>query len=144
MKTSCPYCNRKYDLSKTPLGGKVRCYGCNKSFTLPHSMSILKKETSSADDASRPVATSIAAPPPAPRTHQAAPENHKAFGKIISESFIIGSLLVAFVMASVAVICTFYNKFSFQIGLILALSACAIILIPILLNLREINRKLKK
>ncbi|MHB9139380.1 MAG: hypothetical protein ACYC4Q_08255 [Victivallaceae bacterium] len=139
MKTSCPYCNRKYDLSKTPLGGKVRCYGCNKSFTLPHSMSILKKEASSADDVSRPVATSISAPPPA-----VSPENHKSFGKIISESFIIGCLLIAFAMAAVAVICTFYNKVSFQIGLILALSACAIILIPILINLREINRKLKK
>ena len=142
MKTSCPYCNRKYDLSKTPLGGKVRCYGCNKSFTLPHSMSILKKEASSADDASRPVAKSIAAPPP--QESQTNQENSKVFGKVISESFIIGSLLVAFAMAAIAVICTFYNKISFQIGLILALSACAIILIPILLNLREINRKLKK
>lgn len=141
MKTNCPHCNRKYDLGKTPLGGKVKCFGCNNSFMLPHSMSILK-ETSLTAEASKPDAASTVKPKLQTAAENAA--NHKSFSKIFSEYFVIASLSIAFLLASAAVVCTFYNKVSFQVGIILALAACAIILIPILINLREINRKLKK
>jgi hypothetical protein len=137
VKLNCPYCNRKYDLGKTPLGGKVRCFGCNNSFILPNSISIFKREVPSAEK-SKPVV----APVPAPQL-QSTPRDVKLLGKIISEFFTIGCLLIAFLLASVAVICIFY-KAPFQIGIILALAACVIILMPILINLRAINRKLKK
>ena len=53
-------------------------------------------------------------------------------------------MLIAFVLAFAAVAGIFYNKISVQTGIVIALSACVIILIPILINLREINHKLKK
>ena len=104
-------------------------------------MSILK-EVSLTAEASKPDAASTLKPQLQPAAENVA--NHKSLSKIFSEYFVIASLSVAFLLASAAVVCTFYNKVSFQVGIILALAACAIILIPILINLREINRKLKK
>ena len=46
-------------------------------------------------------------------------------------------------LAVAAVVCSLY-KMPLQIGIILLLAAGVIILIPILANLREINRKLRK
>ena len=140
MRTRCPFCDRKYDLGKTPLGGKVKCFGCNNSFILPTSMSILNKDEHPTEDLSTSrTATSDRAPLLKPEP----PKNSPSLGKIIAGYFTVGSLALPFLLAIAAVVCICY-KMPFQIALILVLAAGVIILIPILMNLREINRKLKK
>ena len=138
MKTRCPFCDRKYDLGKTPLGGKVKCFGCNNSFILPTSMSILKSGPPT-EDISKPLAAAASTPKIQPVPQKEPP----SLGKIIAGYFSIGSLVLPFLLAAAAVVCTFY-RMPFQIGIILVLAAGVIIFIPILMNLREINRKLKK
>jgi hypothetical protein len=140
MKTRCPFCDRKYDLGRTPLGGKVKCFGCNNSFILPTSLSIFKKDDHPTEDISTHMAAmSISTP----RLQATSPKDSQSLGKFIADSFTLGSLVVPFLLAAAAVVCTFY-KMPFQIGIILVLTAGVIILIPILINLREINRKLQK
>lgn len=138
MKTRCPFCDRKYDLGKTPLGGKVKCFGCNNSFILPTSMSILKKDDHPTEDMSKSRAAALAA-----KTQAAPPKESPSLGKIIAGYFSLGSLILPFLLAVTAVVCTFY-KMPFQIGIVLVLAAGVIIFIPIVMNLREINRKLKR
>ncbi len=140
MKARCPFCDRKYDLGKTPLGGKVKCFSCNNSFILPTSMSILKKDDHPTEDISKPLAAASAR---APLLKPEPPKNSHSLGKMIAGYFTVGSLALPLLLAVAAVVCTFY-KMPFQIGIILVLAAGVIILIPILMNLREINRKLKR
>jgi len=103
---------------------------------LPHSISILKRDGPPTEDISKAAAASISKfQPPVTGSKKA-----KFLGKIIAEFL----MLIAFVLAFAAVAGIFYNKISVQTGIVIALSACVIILIPILINLREINHKLKK
>ncbi len=139
MKTNCPFCDRKYDLGKTPLGGKVKCFGCNNSFILPTSISILKRDSHPTEDISKARAAAILAQ----QNQTAQSKDTQSLGKFIADSFTIGSLVVPFMLAVAAVVCSLY-KMPLQIGITLLLAAGVIILIPILANLREINRKLKK
>ena len=101
-------------------------------------MSILKSGPPT-EDISKPLAAAASTP----KIQPVPPKESPSPGKIIAGYFSIGSLVLPFLLASAAVVCTFY-KMPFQIGILLVLAAGVIIFIPILMNLREINRKLKK